>query len=135
MRGWPLRRRRTVVPPLASDDLLVTEENLRRAVEGVLSIRERQIRGGVIVFRGDLQVDRSRALDALLVRLAPFGYTPFLKAERDGVMVQAWPLGDMTQPARPLLAVALFVATVLSTFAAGYAFFTGSETFDALRAW
>jgi len=134
MRAWSLRRRRTVVPPLPSDDLLVTEENLRHALEDVLSVRERQIRGGVIVFRGDLRVDRSRALDELLVRLKPFGYTPFLKAEPGGVMVQAWPLGDLTQAARPGLAVALFILTVLSTFGAGYLFFTGSETFDALRA-
>src|SRR5438874_1138408 len=104
MRAWSLRRRRTVVPPLPSDDLLVTEENLRHALEDVLSVRERQIRGGVIVFRGDLRVDRSRALDALLVRLKPFGYTPFLKAEPRGVMVQAWPLGDWTRAARPGLA-------------------------------
>jgi membrane-associated protease RseP (regulator of RpoE activity) len=134
MRVWPLRRRRRVVPPLPSDDLLVTEETLRRALYGVLHVRERQIRGPVIVFRGDLQVDRSRALDALLPRLAPYGYTPFVRAERDGVTVQAWPLGDMTQPARPLLAVALFVATVISTFLAGAFFFVGSETFDAFRA-
>jgi membrane-associated protease RseP (regulator of RpoE activity) len=134
MRLWPLRRRRLVVPALPADDLLVTEENLRHAVEGVLAVRERQIRGGVIVFRGDLQVDRARALDELLRRLAPFGYTPFLKADGDAVVVQAWPLGDMTQPARPLLALVLFGLTVLSTFGAGYAFFTGSETFDAMRA-
>jgi membrane-associated protease RseP (regulator of RpoE activity) len=122
------------MPALPSDDLLITEETLRRAMEGVLAVRERQIRGGVIVYRGDLQVERARALDALLPRLAPYGYTPFLKDDGDGVVVQAWPLGDMTQPARPGLALLLFGLTVVSTFAAGYFFFTGSETFDAMRA-
>src|SRR5919108_1383353 len=135
MRLWPFRRR-IPLPPLPADDLLVTEERLRHAAEGVLIVHERQIRGPVIVFRGALQVDPARAVDTLLERFSAFGYTPFLRAERDGgVMVQAWPLGDMTQSARPVLAMMLFVLTVLSTFAAGYAFFTGSETFDAMRAW
>ena len=136
MRLWPFRRRRVPLASLPADDLLITEERLRHAADGVLVVHERQIRGPVIVFHGALQVDPARAVDTLLTRFKAFGYTPFLKAERDGgVVVQAWPLGDMTQPARPLLAVLLFVATVLSTFAAGYAFFTGSETFDAMRAW
>jgi membrane-associated protease RseP (regulator of RpoE activity) len=134
MRLWPFRRR-APLPPLPADDLLVTEERLRHATDGVLIVHERQIRGPVIVFRGALQTDPGRAVDILLARFRDFGYTPFLRAERDGgVVVQAWPLGDLTQPARPLLAIVLFVATVLSTFAAGYLFFTGSETFDALRA-
>ena len=133
MRLWPFRRRR----PLASlpgDDLLITEERLRHATDGVLTVHERQIRGPVIVFHGALQMDPPRAVDTLLARFRAFGYTPFLKAEHDGgVMVQAWPLGDMTQEARPRLALTLFALTVLSTFGAGWAFFRGSETFDALR--
>ena len=136
MRLWPFRRRRRRLPPLPADDLLITEERLRHAADGVLIVHERQIRGPVIVFRGALQVDPARAVDTLLARFSAFGYTPFLRAERDGgVVVQAWPLGDLTQEARPRLALALFALTVLSTFAAGWAFFTGSETFDALRAW
>ena len=135
MRLWPFRRRRVPLPPLPADDLLITEERLRHAADGVLIVHERQIRGPVIVFRGALQVEPARAVDTLLARFNAFGYTPFLKAERDGgVVVQAWPLGDLTQAARPRLALALFALTVLSTFAAGWAFFTGSETFDALRA-
>ena len=135
MRLWPFRRRRAALPPLPADDLLITEERLRHAADGVLIVHERQIRGPVIVFRGALQTDPARAVDTLLARFGAFGYTPFLRAERDGgVVVQAWPLGDLTQEARPRLALVLFALTVLSTFAAGWAFFTGSETFDALRA-
>jgi membrane-associated protease RseP (regulator of RpoE activity) len=133
MRWWPFRRRASVVP-LASEDLLATEERLRHAAEDVLDVRERQIRGGVILFRGTLRVETPRALTMLLARFAPFGYTPFVRAEGDGVVVQAWPLGDMTQPARPVLALTLFTLTVLSTFVAGATFFVGSETFDAYRA-
>ena len=135
MRLWPFRRRRAPLPTLPADDLLVTEERLRHAAEGVLLVHERQIRGPVIVFRGALQAEPARAMDTLLARFRPFGYTPFLRAERDGgVVVQAWPLGDMTQPARPVLAAVLFAATVLSTFLAGAFFFVGSDTFDAFRA-
>jgi len=136
MRLWPFRRRRVPLPPLPADDLLITEERLRHAADGVLIVHDRQIRGPVIVFRGALQVDPARAVDTLLARFGAFGYTPFLRAERDGgVVLQAWPLGDTTQVPRPRLALALFALTVLSTFAAGWAFFTGSDTFDALRAW
>jgi len=133
MRLWPFRRRPDVVP-LASEDLLVTEERLRHAAEDVLVVHERQIRGGVILFHGTLRVDAARAIQTLLARFAPLGYTPFLRSEGDGVMVQAWPLGDMTQPARPVLALTLFALTLVSTFVAGAAFFVGSETFDAYRA-
>jgi membrane-associated protease RseP (regulator of RpoE activity) len=133
MRWWPLRRRRSVVP-LASEDLLITEEQLRHAAEDVLEVRERQIRGGVILFRGRLRTDITPAVESLLQRFQPYGYTPFVRAEGDGVLVQAWPLGDLTQPARPVLALVLFALTVVSTFIAGAAFFVGSETFDAYRA-
>jgi membrane-associated protease RseP (regulator of RpoE activity) len=134
MRFWPFRRRARLSPPLPSEDLLVTEERLRHAAEDVLEVHERQIRGGVIVFHGRLRTDAPRALDTLLGRFEPFGYTPFLRAERDGVLVQAWPLGDLTQPARPVLALTLFALTVASTFLAGAFFFVGSETFDTYRA-
>ena len=60
MRWWRFRRRPDVA--LASEDLLATEERLRHVAEDVLDVRERQIRGGVIVFRGALRVDAPRAL-------------------------------------------------------------------------
>ena len=132
-RWWPFRRR----PPtgaLSSEDLLVTEERLRRAAEDVLVVHERQIRGGVILLRGALRVEAPRAVETLVERFAPFGYTPFVRAEGTGVLVQAWPLGDLRQPARPVLALTLFALTVVSTFVAGAFFFVGSETFDAYRA-
>lgn len=133
MRFWPFRRRPRAAPSLASEDLLVTEMQLRHAAESVMEVHERQIRGGVIVLRGELRTDPRRALDTLLVSFQPFGYTPFMRAERDGISVQAWPLGDTSQPARPVLALTLFGLTLLSTFLAGAFFFVGSETFDAYR--
>src|ERR1700752_796624 len=123
MRFWPFRRRAPVALPLPPDDLLVIEERLRQAAEDVLVVRERQIRGGVVIFRGDLRAPNARALDLLLARFAPFGYTPFRRTDGDGVIVQAWPLANVSQRARPVLALALFALTVLSTFVAGAFFF------------
>lgn len=133
MRFWPFRRRhprRLVVP---HDDLLVTEDVLRRNVEDVLVVRERQILGGVIVFRGDLTVAAAPALDRLVDRFRPYGYTPFLKHERGGVAVQAWPLADVVERPRVAVNVALFVLTCLTTLLAGAFFFVGSPMFDAFR--
>ena len=131
MRWWPVRTRR-LPPPLPPEDLLAAEDRLRRNVEDVLVVRDRQIRGGVIVFRGVLTTTPGRALDILVERFRPFGYTPFLREEADAVAVQAWPLAETTVPSRPAVNVLLFVLTCLSTLIAGLAF-AGSPTFDALR--
>jgi membrane-associated protease RseP (regulator of RpoE activity) len=133
MRFWP-RRRRPVVAPLPSEDLLVTEARLRLAAEDVLAVRDRQIRGPVVVFRGDLRVGHERAVDVLLERFAPLGYTPILRADGDGggVIVQAWPALDVSERPRQTKALVLFALTIVSTFLAGY-YFSGSETFDQFR--
>jgi membrane-associated protease RseP (regulator of RpoE activity) len=131
MRLWPARpRRRSAVPP--PEDVLVTEEQLRRNVEDVLVVRDRQVRGSVIVFRGALTIEPRRALDLLIDRFRPFGYTPFLRQEGDTVAVQAWPLAETAVPRRIGVNVLLFVLTCLSMLVAGLSVF-GSPTFDALR--
>jgi len=112
--------------------LLVTEEMLRRSVEDVLVVRDRQLRGGIFVFRGILTMQPGRALDVLIERFRPIGYTPFLREEAGAVSVQAWPLAETVLPRRVFLNVLLFVVTCLSTLAAGFSF-AGSPTFDALR--
>jgi membrane-associated protease RseP (regulator of RpoE activity) len=132
MRLWPARPRRRPALP-TSGDVLVTEEQLRQSVEDVLLVRDRQVRGSVIVFRGLLTIDPGRALELLIDRFRPFGYTPFLRQEGDAVAVQAWPLADTTVPRRIGVNLLLFVVTCLSTLVAGLSF-SGSPTFDALRA-
>lgn len=131
MRWWSVRARRLPAPP-PPEDLLVVEERLRRNVQDVLVVRDRQIRGGVIVFRGDLTREPGRAIDVLTERFRPLGYTPFLREESGAVAVQAWPLAETAVPQRVGLNVLLFVVTCLSTLAAGLSF-AGSPTFDALR--
>src|SRR2546427_9895216 len=132
MRWWPIRARRRPAPP-PSEDLLVAEDRLRRNLEDVLVVRDRQIRGGVIVFRGVLTPEPRRALDVLIERFRPLGYTPFLRHEADAVAVQAWPLAETAVPGRIGVNVLLFVVTCLSTLVAGLSF-AGAPTFDALRA-
>jgi membrane-associated protease RseP (regulator of RpoE activity) len=128
MRLWPFgRRRAAVAPPL--DDLLITEDLLRRSVEDVFAVHERQVRGGIIVFRGALRAEPREALETLLARFRPFGYTPFLRAEGGEIVLQAWPLPETTERARPGLNVALFLLTCLSTLVAGSGAFFSFDPF------
>ncbi len=121
--------------------MLVTEDRLRRNVEDVLAVRDRQVRGAIVVFRGELTTEPARALDLLIDRFRPLGYMPCLRAEEAGVVaVQAWPFTEPVAPQRIRTNVLLFVATCVSTLVAGFGLpfiglgFVGSPTFDALRA-
>src|SRR5439155_1270233 len=76
MRWWPTRARRRSTPR-PPEDLLVTEEMLRRGVEDVLVVRDRQLRGGIFVFRGILTMQPGRALDVLIERFRPIGVGTF----------------------------------------------------------
>jgi membrane-associated protease RseP (regulator of RpoE activity) len=132
MRLWP-GRRAAATPALVTDDLLIVEDRLRRGVEDVFAVRERQIRGGVIIFRGQFVSDPPRALDLLLARFRPVGYTPFVRRDGEDVVIQAWPLPDPVLRQRIGVNVLLFLLTCISTLFAGLAF-SGSPAFDALRA-
>jgi membrane-associated protease RseP (regulator of RpoE activity) len=133
MRLWPSARRASRGALIPHDDLLLTEEALRRNVEDVLVVRERKILGGIVVFRGELLGEPKRALDLLVDRFRPYGYTPFLKDEGDAIAIQAWPIAQVVERRRPAVNVLLFVLTCLSTLLAGAFFFVGSPTFDAFR--
>src|SRR5262244_659154 len=128
---WPFRARR-LPPPPPPGEMLVAEDRLRRNVEDVLTIRDRQIRGGIVVFRGDLMTEPARALDLLIGRFRPLGYTPYLREEAGLVSVQAWPVIDGVTRWRIGVNLILFILTCVSTLFAGLSF-VGSPTFDALR--
>jgi membrane-associated protease RseP (regulator of RpoE activity) len=131
MRLWPFRRRaaRAAASP---DDLFFVEDLLQRNVEDLVAIRDRHVQGGVVVFRGELRSEPGPALDILLNRFRPFGYTPFLRRDRGGVAVQAWPLVHAAERPGVALNVVLFALTCLSMLIAGLSF-VGSPTFDAFR--
>jgi len=132
MRFWPFRGHAPAEPPRV-EDVLVSEELLRKNLEDVLVVRERQIRGGIIAFRGDLLRSPSQAVDVLRERFRAFGYTPFIRADGDGVVVQAWPLAEVVARPRVAVNVVLFLLTCASTLIAG-TWYSGSPTFDAFRA-
>jgi len=129
MRLWPFGRRRGG-SAATLDDVLITEDLLRRSSEDVFTVRERQVRGGIIVFRGALRAEPRHALEVLLERFRPFGYTPFLRAEGGEIVLQAWPLAEAAERARPGVNVLLFVLTCLTTLVAGSGAFFAFDPFD-----
>src|SRR5437764_1935337 len=131
MRWWPIRARRFPPPP-PPDEMLVTEDRLRRNVEDVLVIRDRQIRGGIVVFRGELMTEPARALDLLIGRFRSLGYTPYLREEAGGVAVQALPLTETAGRSATRPNVILFSVTCVTMLLAGLGY-VGAPMFDALR--
>lgn len=130
MPFWPFRRApRFTLPAAPTEDLLIIEDLLRRNIEDIMVIRERQIRGHAIVFGGELRMAPARALDLLLPRLKPLGYTPFLKTERGKVWIQALPLAEVSASGNPLVNLALFLATCVSTLVAGSGAFLSFNPF------
>ena len=131
MRLWPTRRRPIPSAP-PSDDTTILRDVFRRSVDDVLAVNDQGDRNGVFVFRGQLAVAPERALSILRDRFGRFGYTPYIRADGGGVLVQALPTMAEPDRSRLTLNVVLFVLTVLSTLLAGTQFI-GSPTFDALR--
>src|SRR5262244_2373118 len=129
MSWWPSRRVRRLPPPPPPDEMLVTEDRLRRNVEDVLVVRDRQVRGAAVVFRGELTTEPARALDLLIARFRPFGYTPYLREEAGVVAVQALPMTETA--ARPATRpnVILFSMTCVTMLLAGLGY-VGAPMFD-----
>src|SRR5688572_7647008 len=95
MRLWPFSRPSATT--IAEDDLPIVEDVLRRNLEDLMVVRERQFRGSAIAFGGQLLVAPNRALELMLERFRPFGYTPFLRTEGGQVWVQAVPLIEVPE--------------------------------------
>jgi membrane-associated protease RseP (regulator of RpoE activity) len=130
MRFWPRRRAAPAPPP--SDDLILLGDILRRNVDDILAVYDHGESNGVFLFRGQLATTPKRALEILRERFSRFGYTPYLRADRGGVLVQGWPTVAVKEHSRIILNVVLFLLTIGSTLLAGTQF-VGSPTFDALR--
>ncbi len=130
MRFWPFRRARPALRT-SPDDVLVTEELLHSAVADVFAVRDRRVFGGVIAYRGHLLVAPADAVDRLVARFRPFGFTPFLRAEEGDVILQALPLTEPVVRPRIGLNIALFVVTCFTTLVSG-AFLFASPTFTPL---
>src|SRR5215510_2812605 len=132
MSWWPSRRVRRAPPPPPPDEMLVAEDRLRRNVEDVLVVRERQVHGAAVVFRGELMTEPARALDLLVDRFRPLGYMPYLRAEAGGVAVQALPLTQTVALPATRPNVILFSVTCITMLLAGLGY-VGAPMFDAQR--
>lgn len=101
------------------EELFPLEAMLRSQLDDVLIVQERRLLGRSVAFGGRLLVSPEAAVARLRPRLAPHGYTPFLREDQDTVWVHAVAQADVVEPTRPLLHLGLFLATVLTTLLAG----------------
>src|SRR2546421_12946626 len=118
MRFWPFRRARPALRT-SPDDVLVTEELLHSAVADVFAVRDRRVFGGLIAYRGRLLVAPADAVDRLVARFRPFGFTPFLRAEGGEMILQALPLAEPGMPPPIGLNIVLFVLACFTTLVSG----------------
>jgi len=125
MRFWR-RVPKFAVPSFPSDGFLAIEAELRQRIEDLLVVDERLLRGRAVSYGGQLLVSPGRALEILIPRLRPFGYTPFLKEERGKSWIHTFPIGEVTVKTNLPLHLGLFLATLLTTLLAG-ALFNGVD--------
>lgn len=92
---------------------------LRAQLEDLMAVEQRQVVGQSLVFGGRLRVSPGLAVDRLRERLGPYGYTPFLREERGLAWVHALPQAEVAGRPNPLVNLALFLATVVTTLLAG----------------
>jgi membrane-associated protease RseP (regulator of RpoE activity) len=111
-------RRRPEEPP-TWDEIFPVEAMLRSQLDDVLIVQERKMLGRSLAFGGRLLVEPGAAVERLRPRLAPHGYTPFLREDDGLAWVHAIAQTDVVEPSRPLLHLGLFVATVITTLLAG----------------
>ncbi len=105
--------------PPSWEELFPLEAMLRSQLDGVLAVQERRLVGRSLAFGGRLLVDPGLALDRLRPRLLPHGYTPFIRQEGGVVWVHAIAQAEVVERSRPLVHLALFLATVVTTLLAG----------------
>ncbi|PWU25050.1 MAG: site-2 protease family protein [Candidatus Rokuibacteriota bacterium] len=117
---WPFRRRgRYALTGALPESLLLTEDVLRQTLEDLFAVKERQAQGLKLRWGGQLRIPPASALPIIEHRFKPYGFTPFLKRERDMTWIEAVPLAAVASRQRTALNVSLFLLTVLSTFVAG----------------
>lgn len=92
---------------------------LREEAGGIFDVNEvrvpRRAQQGVVIFIGRLRLgDSELAYDTLANRWARLGYTPMLRATREGHELIAMPGLSRPRPSNPWINAALFVMTVLS---------------------
>lgn len=115
----PLWSRRPPEPPPTWEEMFAVEALLRSELADVLLVEERRILGRSVAFGGRLLLAPARALEVLAPRLARHGYTPFIREDGGGVWIHVIAEAEVAAPARPLVHLGLFLATVVTTLLAG----------------
>jgi membrane-associated protease RseP (regulator of RpoE activity) len=115
----PFWSRRPPEEPPSWEELFPLEASLRSQLDDVLVVQDRRLVGRSVAFGGQLLVPPATALERLQPRLSPHGYTPFIREDQGIVWVHAIAQADVAAAPRPLLHLALFLATVVTTLVAG----------------
>jgi membrane-associated protease RseP (regulator of RpoE activity) len=115
----PFWSRRAPEESPSAEELFPLEALIWNHLDGVLAVSDRRVVGRSLAFGGRLLVDPGTALDRLRPRLVPHGYTPFIHEDAGVVWVHAIAQAEVSAPSRPLVHLALFLATVVTTLLAG----------------
>ena len=115
----PFWSRRPPEEPPSWEEMFPLEALLRSQLDDVLIVQERRLLGRSLAFGGRLLVEPAVAVERLRPRLARHGYAPFLREDQGTVWVHAIAQAEVAEPSRPLVHLALFLATVVTTLLAG----------------
>lgn len=111
--------------PAPSNDAI---ERLRAQILDVMSVESTTVLrqpAEAIMFRGKLQTDSDRAFAQIQPRFEKLGFTPSLQHSSGQDVLTALPGFPPVQPSNPWINLALFLATVASTFYTGGAEIAG----------
>ena len=122
----------------AVQDVFVVRDVTTGTTQPGVLVGRRDVKPAVRL-RGDLLVPADEAYETVSARFHRFGYTALFRREGDFDVILAIPGELPTSEARPLLAGALFIATVLSVMFAGVqnpdVLADGFQWWDVLTGW
>lgn len=91
---------------------------LFRDITGVMDVESWGYEGAHLVCRGDLKIPAGEAIRVIGSRIRSYSLTPFLQAEGGVAVLRLVPATVKSHKTRPLLHIALFLLTVVSTLVA-----------------
>jgi len=122
------------IPQPAVDPEQEAADALLRELVGLFEVHSVEFRqqGKLIAFTGRMLVDAESAYDIIEGRFQDLGYTPLLRRQKkEDVIVAVKGVAGKSGTGNPLINIVLFLATVLTTLAAG-ASLAGEELWAAV---
>ena len=110
------------IPQPAVDPEQEAADALLRELVGMFEVHSVEFRqqGKLIAFTGRMLVDAESAYDIIEGRFQDLGYTPLLRRQKkEDVVVAVKGVAGKSGTGNPLINIVLFLATVLTTLAAG----------------